>query len=448
MATVLKHTRRFCESIWFNLILFAYAALIVLVKGEVWGVLSFALIISLLLVVCEDITVTTLPFLLACTFVLKCYNSFNTFIVFAPLGVIPVGAFLFHFIKYHRPYKIGKSFFGICAVAVAVTAGGAFFISPEDYLSGTSLFYIAGLGIAMVGTYLLMKSQFVERNTYSLRERLFAVFFIAGLFGTFMIGAYYVENFQTIWESQTISIQWSNNLSTIMMFFLPIPFYYAITKNRFFILFGLIFYLAIVMTGSRGGLVMGGIEFALCFLFVSVYDKPLRYLTLFLCAAGILFLALNIDTLFGGTSLSEGFEIISEKEPRFRSIFRAIDDFLSNPVFGRGLGYSGNIDLYKPVKGAANWYHMMPFQIIGSLGLVGIAAYGYQFFGRLSLIFKKPSPSALTLGLSYAGILLMSMVNPGEFCPVPYELLAVLLFIFLELPNENQPSNAFLKIKE
>ena len=70
MATVLKQSRRFCESIWFSLLLFAYAALIVLVKGEVWGILSFALIISLLLVVCEDITVTTLPFLLACTFVL------------------------------------------------------------------------------------------------------------------------------------------------------------------------------------------------------------------------------------------------------------------------------------------------------------------------------------------------------------------------------------------
>ena len=448
MATVLKQSRRFCESIWFSLLLFAYAALIVLVKGEVWGVLSFALIISLLLVLCEDITVTTLPFLLACTFVLKCYNSFNTFIVFAPLGVIPVGAFLYHFIKYRKPFKIGKSFFGVSAVAIAITAGGALFISPEDYFSGTSLFYIAGLGIGMVGTYLLMKSQFVERNSYSLRERLFAIFFIAGLFGTFMIGAHYVENFKALWEAKTINIQWSNNLSTLMMFFLPIPFYYALTQNRFFIFVGFLFYLAIVMTGSRGGLIMGGIEFALCCLYVSVYDKPLRYVTFLLCAAGLVFLAMNADAILRVFSFSGSSSIISEKEPRFQLMFRAVRDFLSNPLFGRGLGYTGNIDYYSPVKGAANWYHMMPFQIIGSLGLVGVAAYGYQFFGRVRLIFKKPSPSAFALGLSYAGILLMSMVNPGEFCPVPYELLAVLLFIFLELPNENQPTNAFLKLKD
>lgn len=447
MATVLKQTRRFCESIWFALILFAYAALIVLVKGEVWGILSFALIISLLLVICDDITVTTLPFLLACTFVLKCYNSFDTFIVFAPFAVIPIGAFLFHFIKYRRPFAIGKSFFGISAVAVAITAGGALFISPEDYLSGTSLFYIAGLGIGMVGSYLLMKSQFVEHSSYSLRERLFAIFFIAGLFGTFMIGAYYVENFNAIWEAKTINIQWSNNLSTLMMFFLPIPFYYALSKNRFFIFIGFLFYLAIVLTGSRGGLVMGGIELALCCAFVSVYDKPLRYVTFLLCAAGIVFLAMNSELLLRVFSISDN-AFISEDEPRFQSMFRAIDDFLANPVFGKGLGYTGNVDLYSPVKGAANWYHMMPFQIIGSLGIVGVLAYGYQFFVRCCLVFKKPTPSAIALGLSYAGVLLMSMVNPGEFCPIPYELLAVLLFIFLELPNENQPQNAFLTIKE
>lgn len=448
MATVLKQSRRFCESIWFNLLLFAYAALIVLVKGEVWGILSFALIISLLLVVCEDISVTTLPFLLACTFVLKCYNSFDTFIVFAPLGVIPIAAFLFHFIKYRKPYQIDKSFFGICAVAFAISAGGAFFISPEDYFSGTSLFYIAGLGIGMVGAYLLMKSEFVERDSYSLRERLFAVFFIAGLFGTFMLGAHYVENFKTIWEAKTINIQWSNNLSTLMMFFLPIPFYYALKKNRIFILFGFLFYLTIVLTASRGGLIMGGIELFLCCLYVARYDKPLRYVFLLLCATGVVFLAFNSDLLTRIFSFSGKDAFISQDEPRFQSMFRAIDDFLANPVFGKGLGYTGNIDLYSPVKGAANWYHMMPFQIIGSLGLIGVAAYGYQFFGRVRLIFAKASPSSLALGLSYAGILLMSLVNPGEFCPVPYELLAVLLFIFLELPNENQPKNAFLRLKE
>ena len=78
------------------------------------------------------------------------------------------------------------------------------------------------------------------------------------------------------------------------------------------------------------------------------------------------------------------------------------------------------------------WYHMMVPQIVGSMGLVGIAAFGFQIFGRLRLIFRRPDFWGLCLGISYLGILGMSQVNPGEFCPVPFELLTVLLFILQE----------------
>ena len=46
---------------------------------------------------------------------------------------------------------------------------------------------------------------------------------------------------------------------------------------------------------------------------------------------------------------------------------------------------------------------------------------------------------SLCLGVSYLGILLMSQVNPGEFCPLPFELLTVLLFILQERRLENDP---------
>ena len=41
------------------------------------------------------------------------------------------------------------------------------------------------------------------------------------------------------------------------------------------------------------------------------------------------------------------------------------------------------------------------------------------------------------------GILLMSQVNPGEFCPVPFETLTVLLFIL----QENRLDEAELPLK-
>ena len=75
---------------------------------------------------------------------------------------------------------------------------------------------------------------------------------------------------------------------------------------------------------------------------------------------------------------------------------------------------------------------MMIPQIFGSMGLVGVLGYGYQFVTRFILVLKKRSAEAVTLGLSYLGLFLMSQVNPGEFCPMPYALVATLIFVLVE----------------
>ncbi|MBR2987318.1 MAG: O-antigen ligase family protein [Clostridia bacterium] len=428
-----------CLSLPFSLLMMAAAMAIVMLRAEVAGVLIFVFLMSLLLVFCDDVTVTTLPFLLTCMFVLKCYDSFSTFIVFAPLAVIPIGALVYHLLMHKAPFRRGESFFGVAAVAIAVTLGGWFTLPFKDYFSPTSLFYIGGLGIGMVGAYFLLKREFQPSDRYSLVERIFALFYIAGYFGVFMMVSYFYLDYELIQEVG-IQIQWSNNLSTMMMFFMPAPFYFALTRSRFHILSGFLFYLTIVATMSRGGILMGAIELLLCIAFVMCYDKRLRNILLILLLVGALIVAMNPDFLNVlwqlYQKLTKNTDHILTDEPRYHLILASFRDFLSNPVFGQGIGYTGNQDIYSPVTGAANWYHMMIPQIIGSFGTVGIAAYGYQFFMRIRLIFRKKTVRRMALGLSYAGILLMSQINPGEFCPVPYEMLTVLLFILLELPEK------------
>ncbi len=113
-------------------------------------------------------------------------------------------------------------------------------------------------------------------------------------------------------------------------------------------------------------------------------------------------------------------------------IYRAIDDFRGSPIFGIGLGNRANTDIYaSSVKGTICWYHRMIPQIFGSMGLVGVLGYGYQLVTRFILVLRKRSDEAVTLGLSYLGLFLMSQVNPGEFCPLPYALVATLIFLCL-----------------
>ena len=89
-------------------------------------------------------------------------------------------------------------------------------------------------------------------------------------------------------------------------------------------------------------------------------------------------------------------------------------------------------------KGTMPWYHMMIPQIVGSMGLVGVLAYTFQSVGRFKMALKNPDFWSLCLGISYLGILLMSQLNPGEFVPLPYELLTVVLFILQERRLENE----------
>ena len=73
------------------------------------------------------------------------------------------------------------------------------------------------------------------------------------------------------------------------------------------------------------------------------------------------------------------------------------------------------------------------------MGLVGFFAYLLQILLRSTLIFRrKKGPVRSTLGLSYIGLFLMSQLNPGEFCPFPYAVMAIAVFVMLEQLEETE----------
>ena len=73
------------------------------------------------------------------------------------------------------------------------------------------------------------------------------------------------------------------------------------------------------------------------------------------------------------------------------------------------------------------------------MGVVGVIAYGVQLADRIRILKKKWSPEAAVLSLSFFGIFLMSMTNPGEFCPMPNEFLVMAMFALIEDFRVKQP---------
>lgn len=438
---VIETVRRFMLSKTFMVIQCLIAAVFIVVRGKgdilplVYGDLFFCVLTSIILIVCEDIIATTMPFLLACCISIKCYDSFNVFINYLWIAPIVIAALIFHFVVYRKPFQLGKTWKGAVAVAVAVTLGGLGKITAAEYFSGTALFYTFGLGIGMLGLYFLMNSHFHASNDYTLRFHFSFIMTMMGLFCVFMIAHQYILYLDNFLDKMSpLYFQWRNNVSTLLMLAMPFAFYLS-SKKYVFIFAGFAEFAGILFTGSRGGMLDGTMEIALC-LFALIYsDVRNRKKNLLLIAAAV-FTAITffLKPLFEFFTpvllrLADGDEI------REGLITRAVEDFKSNILFGRGLGYSGNADVHNPTKFAICWYHSSPFQVIGSFGLVGVVCFVLQLYNRMKVVWGRITHFNITLFISYAGLFLMSLVNPGEFCPIPYGMLATLLFIICDKNN-------------
>ena len=80
------------------MVLFALASVFVIFDISVAGVLTFACITGITLVLCEDLLAPFPPFLFLCLIGTKCYNSFSVFIQYKALGVVLIICVIMHFV--------------------------------------------------------------------------------------------------------------------------------------------------------------------------------------------------------------------------------------------------------------------------------------------------------------------------------------------------------------
>ena len=437
--TVGKKCNKIFLSNYFLLFVFCLACAIRVTKQEVFGAVIFVGIICALLVLCEDILTTTLPFLLLCVFVTRCYDSFDTFIKYAWMAIPAVLALIFHFVVFRKPIKLGTTVWGLAAVSVALLFGGLGNVSNFDYFRPATLYYTFFLGVGMLGAYVLLKSQLCARRDYDVRQKFICLLYIMGMFACLCVLVFTYETKDFILQHKALkSFQSSNNISTFLMLAMPCPFFF-IQKSKLHFIPAIIIPFCIFLTGSRGGLIFGAVEFLICLAVFAACDKPRRFIYICLLTAIVSLLVLFGESIIQFSVNKALGELISENEPRRLLLERALNGFTSNPIFGEGLGYTGNTDLYSPVKGALTWYHMLIPQIFASLGLVGAAAYGFQFSLRTRSILTclkknryRDKYVICTLAVSYVGLLLMSLVNPGIFCPLPYSLITVIIFAMID----------------
>lgn len=435
--------RLWSSRLYFPLCFLVQAAFMAAGYPVAGGILIMSLLIFMLLF-CADLMSILFPLLLLTLLGTEFYDGLYDLLQFWWIGILAAAALLIHIGAYAKAPHNGGCMHSLVAVSVATLVGGLGYISAEEYFSPTALYYSLGLGVVMLLVYVLARSEVGRARSYDVAERLLQILYGSGLFTGFVVLLFYARNLPAFLETfSTIYFSYRNFCATMMLMALPAAAYLTVRKKRHFAALAFL-YLMLLMTGSRSGLIFGSVMLVLCLGYIYFCDAEHRPLYRRLLAIGaipaIAALVFLAHALFA-SRVVDG-ELISADDSRITFFLQGMRDFVANPLFGCGLGSMHNAKIFLGVEGSIVWYHNLFAQILGSMGLAGAVAYGWMFLKRVSLLWHKRSRQTLALAMVYLAMLLISMTNPGVFCPLPNALLMVILFVVVE----EQPAYAEIRV--
>ena len=424
---------------------FVVALFMLLFELQLAGMFLFAAVTVLLLIFCDDLLSIVCPIL--CIFLLstKYYTDYTSLVPYVPYAAVPLAiAAVFNLVYYRRPIVGGRFTLPLCAVSIALLAGGVGTISAKDYFRLTSLYSMLGLGVVMLLIYFLANSRLENERDYDRVERMAGILFTVGMVASAVVFLFYAVNLERFIEKGSVLFCKPRNfVASVLLMTLPASCL-LIERRRIHLIGYAVMCLALVMCGSRSGLLFGAMVGFVSGVYIchlrresiaehKWYNWAFLVLVAVLCYVGVKY----IPVLYS-SRLVEG-SFISSSETRVSFIELGIKDFLACPINGVGLGNTKNVGIFKAiVPGSLVFYHNVIIQVMGSMGTIGVMAYCWLFGERMRLIVTNLHSKQIIFGFSYAGILAMSMTNPGIFCPFPEAALLIIMFSIAEKEAKRQ----------
>lgn len=385
---------------------------------------------------CPDFLASFCPFTLAILLVAPEYENMSVFLPVMPLLFLLAAAIALHFIVWPVKIRLGSSWRGLALVSAATILSGCDSLSLSARTTPLTLYYTLGLGAGMLVMYAVVRSHLTERKAYDVPERFARIWLAVGLGMSAVVAAiclHRLDEFAAL-GGAIPEFKCRNFCATILLTTFPAALYLS-TRQRRYLLAAAAMVAAMLLTGSRSALIFGAILVVLGCAYLVRFGVLTRRTLFLLLALGAVFMALcGLDVLktLYESRVVEG-HFIRGNELRWLILAQSVMDFLNHPAFGVGLGNTANDGLFPRVQGSMFFYHNLPAQVAGSMGLLGIAAYARLIGDRISTLWKgRNDPFVAMLALSYLGMLLVSMTNPGEFCPFPNAAMMIMLFAVAE----------------
>ena len=420
------------------------------------GFILIVLIASFALVVVDDAQ-PMFPLLFFVPFCISDTKNIAQYYSLLPFLAILIAALIFHFIFY-RPKKFtaGEGFYSQIAVSVALILGGCTSVLANRYLGALSYTLLLGVGVLFVYTVFrnYIKNSKIDSYDYMAKTLMYM-----GLVMVLQIFTYYARyRFGTdisTWNAyEWINLGWGidNNAATLLLVAAPATFYLSTKSHRPFpfLLLGFVQYAAIILSFSRGSILVALVTAPFVVL-LTLWKAENKWETFAVCAAAVMFVFVAILALYKQINAMTAQIFVDgiSSNSRVALYLEALECFKNHPLFGVGGGYSGTNYENHVAEVVFYWFHSTPFEIIGGYGLLGIAAYGYNYYKRIKVTTKDMFKDSFTqfIILSVIGFELYSLVDTGTFVPIPNMFIIFALMALMEFVQQNDKSlNRFLSL--
>lgn len=404
-----------------------------------------AALVALVLVLSDDLSPTLFPALSLIVQGTTLIGRIEILTPYIPYALILFPALIAHLILYRRSFTLGVTLNGVVVTALSILFSGLGNRENTDYRDPTTIYYTLAMSVGLVLLYFLFAFAVKRRSEHDRMQRfLMTLCYVGALCAVIIIynflkwflgyaGGSHVDFYYDL-------IPYRNTIANLLTLCMPAPFFFAgyAMKRPFahvgMFLVGCLFYSAMLMTVARTAMLFGTVVLIVCLVYYlrGKEEWYFKFTSILIVLIGLSVVSVSfyepILDLFS-SRLENG--LASLNEPRWLLFLRSITDFLEHPIFGIGFASTQNADIYH-ADACISWYHLYFPQIWGSLGLLGCLAFGYQLVLRAKLAFYKPTAETVAIALCYLGLLLYSQTDPGEFVPIPFAALGILMFVLLE----------------
>jgi len=335
-----------------------------------------------------------------------------------------------------------KLFTGLVCLSFAFLLGGTG--QPEYTFSNLiySVLLILSLGLLYFVLVLLVDWKTVRKDYFAWIGMFMGLIVAFEVLNIYMLGEVIDEN--GVFNVAKLFSGWgvSTNIAGVLMCAIPGAFFLVFTKERPlpYILAATFIYIMAVFTGSRNGILIGGMAFVASAV-IALKPKENRRKKLITYAVIFAF-CLVLSLIFYKITVGIFKHLLTDGVLDFGRLniyTNGLNQFLASPILGKGFfacnAFSWgteNLTMIPP-----RW-HCTIVQMLASCGIVGAITYAYHRYQTVKLLLENFTKEKLFIALSIAVLLLSSLVDCFLFNIGPGLFYSVML-AFLEKSDEMQP---------